>query len=158
MDIFDEELIEFWQSLTKNKVEFIMIGGIATNLHGFSRTTSDVDLWIKDSKKNRLQVLFALKEIGLDYIEDLENYEFIPGWASFRTISGIELDIMTYIKGFPQERFDECLKLASIATILDLKIPFLHINHLIEAKIATDRGKDKVDVEELQKIKNEREL
>jgi hypothetical protein len=158
MDIFDEELIEFWQSLTKNKVEFIMIGGIATNLHGFSRTTADVDLWIKDSKKNKLQLLFALKEIGLDYIEDLENYEFIPGWACFRTISGIELDIMTYIKGFPQERFDECLKLASIATILDLKIPFLHINHLIEAKIATDRGKDKVDVEELQKIKNEREL
>ncbi|MES2797172.1 MAG: hypothetical protein V4683_14470 [Bacteroidota bacterium] len=157
MDVFDEELVEFWRSLIKNKVQFIMVGGIATNLHGFSRTTADVDLWIKDNKTNRFNLLLALKEIGLDYLNDLENYQFIPGWASFRTVSGIELDIMTYLKDFPQEQFELCLSLASSAKIFELEIPFLHINHLIDEKKATNRNKDKIDVEELEKIKLLRE-
>ncbi len=37
MDIFDEEILEFWKSLQNNKVRYIMVGGYATNLHGFQR-------------------------------------------------------------------------------------------------------------------------
>jgi len=38
-----------------------------------------------------------------------------------------------------------------------LKIPFLHINHLIANKKAINRPKDKIDVEQLEKIKKIRE-
>ena len=34
-----------------------------------------------------------------------------------------------------------------------MKIPVLHLNHLILSKIANDRIKDKLDIEELQKLK-----
>lgn len=157
MDVFDEELVEFWRSLIQNNVDFMMVGGIAINLHGYNRTTADIDLWIKDTKANRKNLLLALKQIGLDYINDLENYQFIPGWAAFRTVQGTELDIMTYLKGFSQEKFDECLASASIAKIFELEIPFFHINHLIEAKKATFRPKDQLDIIELEKIKESRE-
>jgi hypothetical protein len=30
-----------------------MIGGFATNLHGYSRTTKDIDIWIEDNVENR---------------------------------------------------------------------------------------------------------
>jgi hypothetical protein len=158
MDVFDEELVDFWRSLVKNKVDFLMVGGIATNLHGYSRTTADIDLWIRDSKLNRHNLLLALQNIGLNYLDDLENYQFIPGWASFKTLSGIDLDIMTYLKGFPQEKFESCLASASIAKIFELEIPFFHINHLIEAKKAVFRPKDQLDIIELEKIKLEKNL
>lgn len=152
MDIFDEELLELWRNFEKFGVKYIMVGGIATNLHGYSRTTGDVDIWIEDSMQNRSNLLFALKNIGLDYIEDLQHFEFIPGWTSFKTISGMELDIMTYLKGFPKERFAECFSKASIAKIFEIQVPFLHINQLLEAKRAAGRNKDLIDIEELLKI------
>jgi hypothetical protein len=133
-----------------------MVGGFATNLHGFSRTTADLDIWIKDTVENRISLRDALVEFGYGEIKNIETLEFVPGWTSFRLSSGLELDIMTYLKGFPQDRFDECLKYASKATIFNLDVFFLHINHLIEAKKATLRSKDLVDIEELEKIRRNR--
>ncbi|MET4080476.1 hypothetical protein ABIB40_000416 [Pedobacter sp. UYP30] len=53
MDIFDDEILKLWRTLLKNKVSFIMIGGVATNLHGFHRTTDDIDVWTEDDLGNR---------------------------------------------------------------------------------------------------------
>lgn len=47
MDILDGEIITLWRSLHTNKVKYIMVGGFATNLHGFSRTTADLDIWVE---------------------------------------------------------------------------------------------------------------
>ncbi len=41
MDIFDNEILEFWKNLEISNVAYIMIGGYATNLHGFQRFTGD---------------------------------------------------------------------------------------------------------------------
>ena len=30
-----------------------MIGGFATNLHGYQRFTGDMDVWIEDTSENR---------------------------------------------------------------------------------------------------------
>lgn len=49
MDIFDEEILKFWKALADNRVKYIMIGGYATNIHGFQRYTGDMDIWIEDS-------------------------------------------------------------------------------------------------------------
>lgn len=153
MDVFDEEIIRLWRSFQKCRLQYIMVGGFATNLHGYSRTTADLDIWIKDTVENRRNLRASLIDFGYGDIENIESLEFIPGWTSFNLSSGIELDIMTYLKGFPQQRFDECMEFASKATLFDVDVFFLHINHLIEAKKATLRNKDIVDIEELERIK-----
>jgi len=53
--------------------------------------------------------------------------------------------------------FYEAFQLASKADILDVQVPFLHINHLIQAKKASNRPKDQIDVIALEKIKKLRE-
>lgn len=83
--------------------------------------------------------------------------EFVPGWTSFHIGSGIELDIMTKMKGLEGLSFEQCLSMASIADLDIVKVPFLHINHLIQNKKTVDRPKDKVDVIELEKIRKIRE-
>ncbi len=57
------------------------------------------------------------------------------------------------MKGLEDISFDEALKSANMADIDDLKIPFLHINQLIQNKKAVNRPKDQIDVIELEKIK-----
>jgi len=42
--------------------------------------------------------------------------DFVPGWTTFYA-AGIELDILTEMKGLENLSFDECLKLASVADI-----------------------------------------
>jgi hypothetical protein len=34
MDIFNEELINYWQGLNSQGVKYIMVGGVATNFNG----------------------------------------------------------------------------------------------------------------------------
>jgi hypothetical protein len=129
-----------------------MVGGFATNLHGHVRTTEDIDIWIENSLTNRIRLRTALKELNIGDFESIETIEFIPGWSTIRLNSGIELDVMTFLKGFSEEKFEECYKMASIATIQNISIPFLHINHLIEEKKIVGREKDKSDVVVLEKI------
>jgi predicted nucleotidyltransferase len=153
MDIFDEDLLKFWRSLNKTDVRFLMIGGVATNLHGYHRTTNDIDLWIEDSLLNRQQLRLAFKEYGMGDFPSLETMQFVAGWTTFRLDSSLEVDIMTSVKGLEDYTFDDAYQLASIADIFDLKIPFLHINQLIVSKKAANRSKDQIDVMELEKIK-----
>jgi hypothetical protein len=86
--------------------------------------------------------------------EPVERMEFIPGWSSIYIASGIELDIMTKLKSFEQERFDDCYKIASIAQINDVTVPFLSLNQLIEEKRNVARHKDLQDAEALEKIRS----
>jgi hypothetical protein len=51
MDIFDEELINFWKHLNQCHVSYIMVGGVATNLNGYQRTTDDIDIGLMTLKR-----------------------------------------------------------------------------------------------------------
>ncbi|MBA3663898.1 MAG: hypothetical protein H0W61_06780 [Bacteroidetes bacterium] len=153
MDILDEEILNLWRLLNSHNVAYIMVGGFATTLNGFNRNTADIDLWIKDTIPNRKNLRTVLKELELGDLDGIESSELIPGFTSITLNSGFELDLMTYVKGLEQEKFDECHKLAPIAEIEGVPVKFLHINHLIKAKKASGRPKDLIDVIELEKIR-----
>lgn len=157
MDVLDEELLRFWEQLNLYKVGYIMVGGFATRFHGFNRATDDLDMWLEDTLPNRKKLRAAFNALGYGDHPALEIMEFIPGWSSFYIGSGIELDIMTDMKGLDNLTFAECLKQASIADLEGITIPFLHINQLILNKKAVNRPKDQVDIIELEKIKRLRE-
>ena len=154
MDLYDEEILGLWQALDQNAVAYIMVGGFATNLNGFSRFTADMDIWIKDNLQNRKALIKSLEEIGLPHYGALETTQLVPGWTSIALPSGFDLDIMTYIQGFEQADFDECFKYASEIEIAEISVRFLHINHLIRAKEASNRPKDQIDLIELKKLRD----
>ncbi|MRX47991.1 hypothetical protein [Pedobacter puniceum] len=158
MDIYDETFLDFWKSANKFNLRFIMIGGVATNLHGYFRTTADIDLWIEDTPDNRKALYHVFNDIGMGDLESLLTITFVPGWTDFYLRNGIRLDLMTSVKGLEEYTFNEAYKLASIANIMDAKVPFLHINHLIQAKKAVNRPKDQIDITALEQIKKLRGL
>jgi|JI10StandDraft_1071094.scaffolds.fasta_scaffold68789_5 hypothetical protein len=152
MDIYNDELAGLLRAFYQNNVKYILVGGFATNLHGFTRITADIDIWIKDNLGNRKNLRKAIIALGIGDFESFETTELIPGWTSIYLDSGFELDIMTYIAGFDKESFDNCYEMAVEAIIAEIPIKFLHLNHLIDSKRIANRAKDILDISELEKI------
>jgi predicted nucleotidyltransferase len=153
MDVEDEELLSFWRGLNINGVRYIMVGGFAVRFNGFNRTTEDIDMWLEDTLTNRQNLRKTFNELGYGDFPSIETMQFIPGWTSFNIAFGIELDIMTEMKGLESQSFDEYLRKTRIADFDGVKVPFLHINDLIANKKAVFRPKDQIDLLELEKIK-----
>lgn len=43
-NLFNYDFLEFLELLEKHKVEFLLVGGYAVILHGYVRSTGDLDL------------------------------------------------------------------------------------------------------------------
>jgi predicted nucleotidyltransferase len=153
VDIFDEEILAFWKALQDHDVKYIMVGGFATNLHGYQRYTGDMDIWIKDTIENRKQLRKAFVNCDMGDYPMIEYMQFIPGWTEFRLNNNLILDILIDMKGLEGYSFDECLEMASVADIDQVKVPFLHLNQLIANKKTVNRAKDQIDVLALEEIK-----
>jgi hypothetical protein len=153
MDILDDELIKFWQVLNEYSVKYIMVGGFVTRFHGFNRSTDDLDLWLEDTLENRKKPRVSFFQLGYGDFPSIETMQFVPGFSNFNIGGGIELDILSEMKGLEEFSFDECLVQASIANLEGIRVPFLHINHLIRNKKTTNGPKDQVYVVELEKIR-----
>jgi len=50
--IFTGDLLSFLTLLNENHVEYMIIGGAAVNIHGFSRSTGDMDIWFNPTQEN----------------------------------------------------------------------------------------------------------
>ena len=81
--------------------------------------------------------------------------QFIPGWTDFTLEFGLRLDVMTSIKGLEDKDFDDLLNEATVVIIEDVEVNFIDYKNLIVAKKATNRLKDQLDIEELNKVNNE---
>ncbi len=156
MDVFDEDILSLWNCLFKNEVRYIMIDGFAINLHGYNRSTKDIDIWIEDTLENRKHLRKALKEQGSGDYAPIETMDFVPGWTDFQLNMGFKLDIMTSVKGLEKIGFDECYKYAVVAEIEHTMVRFLHYNHLITCKKAAGRPQDLADIIELEKNQKSR--
>ncbi len=60
-NIFNDDFRDFIASLNTNKVEYVLVGGYSVILHGYNRTTGDMDVWVNKSEENynRLTMAFA---------------------------------------------------------------------------------------------------
>jgi hypothetical protein len=72
-----KEAVEFLSLLNKNKVKYLIIGGVAVNIHGYTRATGDLDIWYKPSNENFDQLIKSIQDFGFDIspIGKLEHYE-----------------------------------------------------------------------------------
>jgi len=53
------------RELSKQKVKYLVIGGVAVNLRGYFRATGDLDIFISLDKSNLKKFIVAVKSLGL---------------------------------------------------------------------------------------------
>jgi hypothetical protein len=127
----------------------ILVGGYAVILHGYIRSTADMDVWVNKTKENYIALVKALKEFGVPVFSEEEflGNEF-DVWSFGREPNKIE--IMSKVKGL---LFDETFVQSNLYNESGLLIRYIHFKHLLMAKEAAGRFKDKDDIEQLLKKK-----
>ncbi|MFN4198676.1 MAG: nucleotidyltransferase [Flavobacterium sp.] len=150
-----EQIINIWKYFEDCHVKYLVIGGFAVNLYGYTRNTGDLDILIEDTQVNRINLRNAFRELGIGDFESIETMEFIPGWTDFTLDFGLRLDIMTSIMGLENFTFQQLYDEATIVELGGVQVRFIDYENLIKAKKALNRLKDQLDIEELGKINDE---
>tara|TARA_R100000027_G_scaffold67602_1_gene67113 strand:+ start:1597 stop:2151 length:555 start_codon:yes stop_codon:yes gene_type:complete len=162
MDINNPFYQEVLENLSKNEVEFMLVGGFAVGYYGYHRYTGDMDLWLNPTEEN-LEKLYKALEHDLDFdkgsVDSIRKNREIDNQTPIKLVSddgSFKVDLMTNIF---QEQFkwkdcrSQCRK---FEINKELTVPVVHINHLIRIKENSsrlDKGmKDLVDAQELKKI------
>ena len=78
--------------------------------------------------------------------------QFVAGYTDFTISYGLRLDVMTSIKGLEQVSFDVLHQNATIVLLKEIPVYFIDYDNLMIAKKATNRLKDQLDIEELNKL------
>jgi len=147
-NIFNEDFRDFINCFNTYKVKYILVGGYSVILHGYSRTTGDMDLWVERTKENYENIKIAFLHFGMPVFDMTEevflNNVDLNVFTFGRPPSSI--DIMVAVKGL---NFEECYKNAVYFEEDGLMVRTIYINDLISAKKASGRAKDINDLENL---------
>ncbi|NJM79017.1 MAG: hypothetical protein HC854_04140 [Flavobacterium sp.] len=146
-NLFNLDFLDFLELLEKYKVDYLLIGGYAVILHGYARSTGDLDLWINQNAENYEKLKLVYTEFGAPIfsLEEFENDEF-DVWSI-----GIEprkIEILTKVNGL---HFKESFKNCEWLDLEKFKVPYIDFEDLIKNKTATGRYKDLADIEQLKR-------
>jgi hypothetical protein len=155
---------EVLESLYHNRVKYLIVGGLAVNLHNVPRMTNDLDIIVSTDKENIANLNKVMKE--LDYVPRIpENPEKMcdPGtlkmWIDKRNLKAFSfynrskntrvVDIVLVHSLDFEIAYSNRLK----KKLKDIDIDLISIDDLILMKKASGRQQDLSDISMLEKVK-----
>ncbi|MEP6949576.1 MAG: DUF6036 family nucleotidyltransferase [Ginsengibacter sp.] len=148
-NLFNQDFQDFIRAFNINNVKYLLVGGYAVILHGYVRSTADMDIWVDKTKKNYGKIKKALNQFGAPSFSESEFLgDQFNVWGFGREPNRIE--IMSEVKGL---KFEVAYNKSKIYEQDNLRINFIDFNDLLDAKKAAGRFKDKNDIEQLNKKK-----
>ena len=144
-------------ALVTQRVEFVVVGGLAGNLHGSARVTYDLDVaYARDTQNlERLATMLSLVHAtlrdapaGLPFLLDARtlaagsNFTFATDFGPF--------DVLGDAAGAPQ--YSELAAEAEHLDLAGLDVAVASLDHLIRMKEAAGRPQDKLDASEYRAL------
>jgi hypothetical protein len=149
IDIFNPDFKDLIRSLNKFDVQYLLVGGYAVIIHGYSRSTADLDIWINRTEENYYLLMKAFFDFGLPgqevnknsflHDKEIEVYRF-----------GIEpsaLDLIIGMKAIPFENAFQNSIWKEIGH--DLRVRVVNLPDLKKLKLFAGRANDLNDLENL---------
>lgn len=129
-------IANFFQSLDRHKVEYLLISGQATVLYGAATFSEDIDLWINPTSQNCERFIVSLQESGARY------YKLTPALtvANLQRGHGFHFilpdDVFLDVMGNPPrvESFAAAMTTAKIMETEWGAIPTIGLKSLVELK------------------------
>ena len=134
--------------LKGHNVDFVIIGATAFPVHGYSRATLDIDIFIRPEKYNAEKTKKALKDFGYD-MTDVAINELLTKKILIRQYA-LETDIHPFVKGVT---FENVWKNKVEAKFGDTSVWFASLEDLIVMKRAAGRAQDLEDLKYLLRLK-----
>jgi predicted nucleotidyltransferase len=148
-------LRELLQRLTDAEVRFVLVGGLAVNAWGYLRGTRDVDVVPDPDRENLAKLDSLLRSLGgrVDVGGQLLGAEAIATFlrTGDRTLVATELGEVDVLQGLPQvPPYRELEEEASDVDLDGLTVRVCSLEHLLTMKRASDRPRDRDDLEALE--------
>lgn len=157
------KISELLQSLADAHVEYVLVGGLAVQLHGFLRATFDIDLVLAMNDENLTRFIDVAKRYGLTPaipvpIDSLRNASQIDQWHHEKSMLAFSLR-ETHAGGSvvgvvvrPEVSFESLIANAVIGELSGRRVPIAAIADLLVMKRIANRPKDRLDIAALEKI------
>ena len=150
------------KTLASHGVEFVVVGGIASALHGSPSITFDIDICQSRTLENLERLEASLEELGArlrggaeDIVVPLDARTLLAEENfTFATTRG-DLDCLGTPAG--TNGFDDLSANAVEMDIEGMKIRVVSLNDLIRMKRASGRPKDRIELEVLGALREELE-
>ncbi|MBI3801744.1 MAG: nucleotidyl transferase AbiEii/AbiGii toxin family protein [Deltaproteobacteria bacterium] len=121
-----EKFLLLLQELEQHQVDYVLIGGVALNLHGLVRATEDIDLFVRPDESNVARLRQALRSVWAD--PDIEQI----------TAADLAGDYPTIRYGPPGEEFviDLLSRLGSAFQFADVQAEIVEVEG-VRVRLAT---------------------
>lgn len=140
-------LKDVFASLRSRECKYVVIGGIASVLHGVPRSTFDLDLLIEATPENAGRLLEAFRKAGFGTAEMIDANELLRHEITvFR--DRVRVDVQTSTPGIV---FAEVWERRVTMKFEDQEFFVLSREDLIASKLASGRPVDLADVEALNR-------
>lgn len=154
-----------FRQLNKAGIEYIVVGGVAMNLHGLPRFTGDIDILLALDSQNIEKMSTLMHEMGYEKrlpvtLEELGDEKHVVQLIKEKNLiaftfhnseqpqSSIDIIVGESLK------FEKYKKHSIFVNIWDVKIPVVSIDDLIGMKRSTNRQKDAEDIDFLLHYKD----
>lgn len=156
--------LPLFKALNDADVRYVVVGGIATILHGYVRATADLDLVVDLQVAEAAKVIKVLSEKGFKPKVPVQALEFADArkreqWIAEKGMQvfpmyhpdsiGLTIDLFVE-QPIP---FDELWDRSVVMTLEGTDVHVCSIDDLIAMKRQSGRHKDLADIEQLSRIK-----
>lgn len=151
MSVFQDykDILEVFNS---RNVEYLVVGAYAMGNFGYTRSTHDIDLWVKKSEENAKKICDALEEFGIPFTVEPDDFMAKDSVLQIG-IAPYRIDILTDIDGID---FERAWKNKVDGVILGVRTNIISLKDLMLNKSSTDRPKDKLDMVQLKDLYNKK--
>ena len=170
IDILDSQIQMLFrkiiEELEKRKIRYLIIGGVAVNLHGYSRITKDLDLMISFEKENVDKFIELVNDLGYIPKVPVDIKEFADPkkreeWKNEKNMQVFSVrsrdDEFEYIDIMIQDHldFEKAYKNRKVFIDDKISVSVISINDLIKLKELAGRGRDLLDMKLLKKLREQ---
>ena len=154
---------EIFKKLHDENFEYLVVGGMAVNLHGYSRITNDLDLLILLTEENIGKFVKVIKSLGYRPKVPVELEDFISeknrkNWIENKNMKVFsvynpknELEHIDVLIEYSLN-FKKVYERKNVFNIRGIKIPTISIPDLIKLKKEAGRKIDELDINVLTRI------
>lgn len=143
-------------TLNKNEVDYMVIGGIAVGYYGYQRVSgfnpeikADLDFWYKPTITNYLNIVKSLVDLNVD-TEPLSTRVFNPKTSFLKIPHGsFHIDFLPQMVGI--DSYSVCQSRAEKAAFDGVQFLVLSYPDLKQNKLFVNRAIDRRDIDELDK-------
>lgn len=148
MENYRKDLDALCSLLNKNQVEYMIVGGLAVNYHGFQRATGDIDIWYNPTEINYKRLLKSILDFGFE-ISDIENQKYfeVKGVINL-PLERFTIQFLSLIHG--KFSFMDAYHQAEAFKIIENVGKVMSYDYLIKNKIMARRPKDLEDIRQLE--------